>query len=99
MITQHIHYSYLRNSYTEQVGTLCHTGSYQQTTIGTAYYGNLIFISIFIIDKIFGSRNKIIKYILLLHLGTCYVPVFTILATPTQVNLCIDTSIFQERNT
>ena len=26
-------------------------------------------------------------------------PVFTILATPTQVNLCIDTSIFQERNT
>ena len=54
MITQHIHYSYLRDGYFEQVGTLSHARTYQQTAVRTAYDGNFIRIGVFVIDKIFG---------------------------------------------
>ena len=99
MIAEHIHYTYLRNGYAEQIWTLCHTGTYQQTTIRATYDSYFIFVSILIINKVFGSCDEIVEYILFLHLRTGYVPVFTILATTTQINLCIDTSILQERNT
>ena len=36
MIAEHIHYTYLRNGYAKQIGTLCHTGTYQQTMVITA---------------------------------------------------------------
>ena len=96
MIAKHIHHAYLRNCYTEQVRTLCHAGTYQQTTIGATYNGDFIFIRIFFVDKIFGSRDEVVEYILLLHLSSGYVPVFTVFAATTQVDLCVDTAIFEE---
>ena len=99
VIAEHIHHSHFRNGHTEQIGTLRHAGTHQQATIRTTYDSNLVFIGIVIINKVFGSGNEIVKYILFLHLRTCHVPLFTIFATTTQVCLCINTAIFQERNT
>ena len=96
MIAKHIHHAYLRNCYTEQVRTLCHAGTYQQTTVGATYNGDFVFIRIFFVDKIFGSRDEVVEYILLLHLSSGYVPVFTVFAATTQVDLCVDTAIFEE---
>ena len=33
VVAEHIHHTYLRNRYTEQVRTLCHAGTYQQTNL------------------------------------------------------------------
>lgn len=99
VIAEHIHHSYLRNGHTEEVRTLCHASAHQQTTVRTAYDSNLIFIGILTINEVFGCRDKVIEYILFLHLRTCHVPLFTIFATTAQVCLCIDTAIFQKRNT
>ena len=98
MVAEHIHHTYLRDRYTEQVGTLCHAGTYQQTTVGTSYNGDFIFIRIFLVDQIFGSRDEIIEYVLFLHFSSGYVPVFTVFTTTAQVYLCVDTPIFEEWN-
>ena len=98
MISEHIHNSHLRNGYFEQFGALRHTGTYQQTTVWTTYDGYFIRIGILIVDKEFGGRYKIIEHILLFHLSTGNVPLFTVFITTPQVYLCINTSIFKEWN-
>ena len=85
IVAQHIQHTYCRKAYFEQIGALRHTSSYQQATIGASGYGEVLFRCVFFFDQVFGCGNKVIEYILLLHLDACIVPGIAILAAATQV--------------
>ena len=59
-----------------RIGTLSHTGTYQQTTVWTAYDSYLCEFVYLLSIKIFGCRYEIVKYILFLHFGSGNMPVF-----------------------
>ena len=99
VVAEHIHHTYLRDGYTEEVGTLRHTGAYQQTAVGTADNRYLVFIGVFLADEIFSGRDEVVEHVLFLHFGSGYVPVLTVFAAATQVDLGIDTAVFEERDT
>ena len=96
MIPQHIHNTDLGNSHPEQFGSLGHNRSNQKSAIGTSHDRKLIGGSIFLGDQVFGSGNKIIKYILLLFLDTGFMPFFPVLSPTPEVGNGINTATFQE---
>ena len=96
MVAQHIHHTYLRDSYTEEFWALGHTGSYEQTAIRAAYDGQLIGTGVILANQVFCGTDKVVEHVLLLHLGSSQVPFLAIFVTTTQIDLRIDTALLEE---
>src|SRR5687767_8343405 len=98
MEPQHVHYSHLRNGYFEKLRPLVHDRAYKQTTIRSTLNGKFIGGSVFVCDEIFGSRDEIVKNILLLQLGPSLVPFLAILTTASHICRCVNDALLQERH-
>ena len=64
---QHIHYTYRREGYLEEVRTLIHNSTNQQSAVRSTLQGKFRRRGIFFLDQIFSSPNAIIKHILLIE--------------------------------
>ena len=96
MVAQHIHYAHLRNAHLKQVGTLCHAGTNEQSAVAAAHDGDVVLAREAVGNKPFGSRNKVVEHVLLLHLRACNVPFLAVFASATKVYLHVDATILKE---
>src|SRR5262249_61552525 len=80
----------------EQIRTLGEGSSHEQTTITSSLDGEVVLVSIFLCDQVFGCGDEIVKDVLLLvqHSGT--VPFFTELVTTAQLHVRINASALQQ---
>ena len=69
MVAQHVHDTHLGDGDTEQVGTLRHAGSDEQSAIGTADDGEAVLGGVALADEPLGSGDEVVEHVLLLHLG------------------------------
>src|SRR5690606_11745128 len=71
MVTEHIQHTNCRESYFEELRTLCHTRSNQETTVGTTCNSQFFRRCVLLVNQIFCCCDKVVKYVLLVRLCTC----------------------------
>ena len=96
MVAKHVHHADLRHGHSEEVGTLVHNRADEQTAIGTTVQSQVFRRGVFIINKVFGASDAIVKNILFLQLGAGNVPILAVLVAATQVHLGINAAILDE---
>ena len=98
MVAKHVEHANLGNAHLEEVGTLSHTSSHEQSTIASALDGEIVLGGVLLVDEILGSRDEIVKHVLLLQLCACHVPILAILTATTQHSMHVDAATLHERN-
>lgn len=82
---QHVEHADAGERGAEQVGTLRQACADQQTAVGATADGQLFARGVTVVDEVFGRGNKIVKDVLLVELGSCFVPFAAILAAAPEV--------------
>ena len=98
VIAQHVHHAHHWERHAIQVGTLVDTRTDKESAVRAALCHDAVLARVAIVDTPFGSGDKIVKHVLLLHLRASHMPILAIFVSATQVDLCIDKPVFKHKH-
>ena len=98
MVAQHVHHADGRKRHGKEVGPLHHAGADEQAAVRTAGDRQLMRSGVFLVDQVFGGRDKVVEHVLLSGKHTRPVPPFPELAAAAQVRHRINAALLHQQH-
>lgn len=98
MVAEHVHHPDRRKGYLEKVRPLVGDSPHEKPSVRPSLNGQLPAGGVFLADQEFSRGNEIVKDILLLQFGACFVPLFSIFTPAAQIGHGQNTSFSTKKS-